>query len=371
MINVQRYCKDNGLEFYLNVALSLPPVRASTLHVQDYYGSSSRHACINSPATKAVLHEVMQPIVQQGLAEQISGFSISMQDFWPMSATKGVVRPSCFCRFCRDALASLVPDLWERADQIADPFAVALRDAVDGIASVNRIFWETTPEVLLTQSAGGGFIDTEVESAQKALFAARWVIDYTHARHESTVLAIRDCIAELKTVADVPVSGSTTDTPYDWTSGLFFGHLVSDCPVDEIWVDPSPEDWALEVQHRYYLLDRANYYLNGFAEAYEEAARADSNSNRLARELHQRAENLRPRFPSRRLAIASLPPESPKSMGVVVPPFVGPQDLEAYLDKFPVESDKTPLELLQEYLSTSGEPIANVGAMEIDDENAS
>src|SRR5688572_22466172 len=48
-------CRRNKTRLWLDLDLDLKPVRADLVHVRDFYGGSSSHACINSPATHTAL----------------------------------------------------------------------------------------------------------------------------------------------------------------------------------------------------------------------------------------------------------------------------------------------------------------------------
>nr|VFJ59622.1 MAG: hypothetical protein BECKDK2373B_GA0170837_108417 [Candidatus Kentron sp. DK] len=267
-----------GLDIYLTLDPTLHFIKSDSLHIVDISGDSSAQACFSKKRTKKLLTHLAKKAVEiateecarargtHGADAKTAGVAIDLTDILPMGATNERIELTCFCNECRQQLAGYAPRgrrLFGYFETFPNPWNMTLKDAGSGIGQINELDWNISPERIIGLSKMKGFESFE-DREQDPHEQATALIEYLHARHTQVTETVKDIFAGMELNGEKRIL-ITEGSHYDWTSGTFLEKLDDKGVCDELWFDPTANEFDIrKVQYRSFLWKRSTYFLNAF-----------------------------------------------------------------------------------------------------------
>ncbi|VFM97561.1 MAG: hypothetical protein BECKG1743D_GA0114223_101575 [Candidatus Kentron sp. G] len=261
-----------GLDIYLTLDPTLHFIKSDQLHIIDISEDSSAQACFSKKRTKKLLADLAKKAIEiatescEGTGAETIGVAIDLTDILPMGATNERIELTCFCAECRQYFSSHRhggKGLVEYFETFPNPWNMALKDAGSGIGQINELKWDISPDRIIGLSKLKGFEsfeDREEDSHEQASVLRA----YLRARHEQVTQTLREIFFGIELVGKKRIL-ITEGSHYDWTSGTFLMKLDDERICDELWFNPTANDFDIRnVQYRSFLWKRSTYFLNAF-----------------------------------------------------------------------------------------------------------
>nr|VFK63345.1 MAG: hypothetical protein BECKUNK1418G_GA0071005_103214 [Candidatus Kentron sp. UNK]VFK70814.1 MAG: hypothetical protein BECKUNK1418H_GA0071006_103914 [Candidatus Kentron sp. UNK] len=267
-----------GLDIYLTLDPTLRFIRSDSLHIIDISGDSSAQACFSKKRTRKLLVNLAKKAIKiateecarargaHGVDAETAGVAIDLTNILPMGASNERIELTCFCNECREQLAGYAPRgrrLIELFETFPSPCNMALKDAGSGISQINELEWGISPERIIGLSRMKDFESFE-DREQYPREQAAALIEYLRARHTQVTETVKDLFAgmDLNGIKRILI---TEGSHYDWTSGTFLKKLDDKEICDELWFDPTANEFDIrKVQYRSFLWKRSSYFPNAF-----------------------------------------------------------------------------------------------------------
>nr|VFK15180.1 MAG: hypothetical protein BECKLPF1236A_GA0070988_101212 [Candidatus Kentron sp. LPFa]VFK30934.1 MAG: hypothetical protein BECKLPF1236C_GA0070990_101242 [Candidatus Kentron sp. LPFa] len=267
-----------GLDIYLTLDPTLHFIKSDSLHIIDISGDSSAQACFSKKRTRKLLVNLAKKAIKivteecarargaHGVDAETAGVAIDLTDILPMGASNERIELTCFCNECREQLASYTPKgkrLFDYFETFPSPWNMTLKDAGSGIGQINELEWDTPPERIIGLSKMKDFESFE-DREQDSHEQASALIEYLRARHTQVTKTAKDIFAGMELDGKKRIL-ITEGSHYDWTSGTFLKKLDDPAICDELWFEPTANEFDIrKVQYRSFLWKRSSYFLNAF-----------------------------------------------------------------------------------------------------------
>nr|VFK40469.1 MAG: hypothetical protein BECKTC1821E_GA0114239_100760 [Candidatus Kentron sp. TC] len=261
-----------GLDIYLTLDPTLHFIKSEQLHIIDISGDSSSQACFSKKRTKQLLAELAKKaleIATEGCKEtgaETAGVAIDLTGIFPMGATNERIELACFCSECREYFSTHrhgEKQLVEHFETFPNPWNMALKDAGSGVGQIEELEWDISPERIIGLSKLKGFESFE-EREEDSHEQAAVLIEYLRARHEQVTQTVKNIFTDMELNGKKRIL-ITEGFHYDWTSGTFLMKLDDEKICDELWFNPTANDFDIRnVQYRSFLWRRSTYFLNAF-----------------------------------------------------------------------------------------------------------
>nr|VFJ91359.1 MAG: hypothetical protein BECKLFY1418A_GA0070994_101530 [Candidatus Kentron sp. LFY] len=267
-----------GLDIYLTLDPTLHFIKSDSLHIIDISGDSSAQACFSKKRTKQLLTYLAKKAVEiateacarargeHGADAKTAGVAIDLTNILPMGASNERIELTCFCSECREWLSGHAPRgkrLVNYFETFPNPWNMALKDAGSGIRQIDELEWDISPERIIGLSKMKGFESFE-NLEQDSREQATALREYLHVRHGQVTQTVKDLFAGMDLNGKKRIL-ITEGSHYDWTSGTFLMRLDDTSICDELWFNPTANEFDIkEVQYRSFLWKRSAYYLNAF-----------------------------------------------------------------------------------------------------------
>nr|VFJ42543.1 MAG: hypothetical protein BECKDK2373C_GA0170839_100179 [Candidatus Kentron sp. DK] len=267
-----------GLDIYLTLDPTLHFIKSDSLHIVDISGDSSAQACFSKKRTRKLLVNLAKKAIEiateacarargaHGADAKTAGIAINFTDILPVGASNERIELNCFCNECREQLAGYAPRgkrLIEFFETFPNPWNMALKDAGSGIGQIDELEWDISPDRIIGLSKMKGFesFEDREQDSQEQAAALR---EYLRARHTQVTETVKDLFAGMDLDGKKRIL-ITEGSHYDWTSGTFLKKLDDPAICDELWFDPTANEFDIrKVQYRSFLWKRSTYFLNAF-----------------------------------------------------------------------------------------------------------
>lgn len=246
------------------------------LEIEDIVGDSSRRLCFGNPQVHGLLGQIVVNSLEALDPQQrgwILGLVVDAVNLWPMSASEGKIKPTCFCPHCRQFLRSRGVDT-RKFETFPSPWNLALKDRGSGLGCISDLEWDTDDAEVVRLARNKGFSprnETATDGAPDLLVHARDLRTYMRARHEQTVAGLAHLYEAMHRVLPNGMRAVIIESEsYGWTSGLFRDRLDTEGVVDEVWTNPGHHLYVpAQPRVRYFMWRRARYFIDAFFDAYE------------------------------------------------------------------------------------------------------